>query len=52
MSPAEFDDVVGEALDGVPPELTRLMDNVARLRRGRAAGRTTPTSWGGTTARR
>ena len=29
MSAAEFDDVVGEALDGVPPELTRLMDNVA-----------------------
>jgi predicted Zn-dependent protease with MMP-like domain len=29
MSPEEFDDVVGEALDGVPPELTRLMDNVA-----------------------
>ena len=27
--PQEFDDVVGEALDGVPQELTRLMDNVA-----------------------
>jgi predicted Zn-dependent protease with MMP-like domain len=29
VSPAEFDDVVGEALDGVPHELTSLMDNVA-----------------------
>jgi predicted Zn-dependent protease with MMP-like domain len=29
MSPEEFDEVVGEALDGVPEELTRLMDNVA-----------------------
>jgi predicted Zn-dependent protease with MMP-like domain len=29
VSAAEFDDVVGEALDGVPPELTRMMDNVA-----------------------
>ena len=29
VSAAEFDDVVGEALDGVPQELTRLMDNVA-----------------------
>jgi predicted Zn-dependent protease with MMP-like domain len=29
VSPAEFEDVVGEALDGVPQELTRLMDNVA-----------------------
>ena len=29
MSPEDFDEAVGEALDGVPPELTRLMDNVA-----------------------
>jgi predicted Zn-dependent protease with MMP-like domain len=29
VSAAEFDEVVGEALDGVPEELTRLMDNVA-----------------------
>lgn len=29
MSPDDFDAVVGEALDEVPPELTRLMDNVA-----------------------
>jgi predicted Zn-dependent protease with MMP-like domain len=29
VSPEEFDNVVGEALDGVPPELTQLMDNVA-----------------------
>jgi predicted Zn-dependent protease with MMP-like domain len=29
MSAAEFDEVVGDALDGVPPELTRMMDNVA-----------------------
>jgi predicted Zn-dependent protease with MMP-like domain len=29
VSPGEFEEVVGEALDGVPQELTRLMDNVA-----------------------
>jgi predicted Zn-dependent protease with MMP-like domain len=29
VSAQEFEDVVGEALDGVPQELTRLMDNVA-----------------------
>jgi predicted Zn-dependent protease with MMP-like domain len=29
MSAEEFDQVVGEALDGVPQQLTRLMDNVA-----------------------
>jgi len=29
VSPEDFDEVVGEALDGVPQELTRLMDNVA-----------------------
>jgi predicted Zn-dependent protease with MMP-like domain len=29
VSPEEFEGVVGEALDGVPVELTRLMDNVA-----------------------
>jgi predicted Zn-dependent protease with MMP-like domain len=29
VSAEEFEDVVGEALDGVPQELTRLMDNVA-----------------------
>jgi predicted Zn-dependent protease with MMP-like domain len=26
---AEFEELVGEALDGLPPELARLMDNVA-----------------------
>jgi predicted Zn-dependent protease with MMP-like domain len=29
VSDEEFEQVVGEALDGVPVELTRLMDNVA-----------------------
>ncbi len=29
MSEEEFDRLVGEALDGIPPELARLMDNVA-----------------------
>jgi predicted Zn-dependent protease with MMP-like domain len=29
VTPEEFDAAVGEALDGVPAELTRLMDNVA-----------------------
>ena len=29
VSAREFEEVVGEALDGVPQELTRLMDNVA-----------------------
>jgi predicted Zn-dependent protease with MMP-like domain len=29
VSAQEFEEVVGEALDGVPQELTRLMDNVA-----------------------
>ena len=29
MSAAEFDDLVAQALDEVPPELARLMDNVA-----------------------
>jgi predicted Zn-dependent protease with MMP-like domain len=29
VSAAEFDEVVGEALDGVPVELTEHMDNVA-----------------------
>ncbi|MEV1006628.1 metallopeptidase family protein [Streptomyces sp. NPDC049881] len=29
MTREEFEELVGEALDRVPPELTRLMDNVA-----------------------
>jgi predicted Zn-dependent protease with MMP-like domain len=29
MSREEFEELVGEALDRIPPELTRLMDNVA-----------------------
>ena len=29
LSEEEFDDLVGEALDTLPPELARLMDNVA-----------------------
>ncbi|WP_165985490.1 metallopeptidase family protein [Streptomyces sp. YIM 98790] len=29
MSREEFEDLVGQALDRIPPELTRLMDNVA-----------------------
>ncbi|NJP68084.1 metallopeptidase family protein [Streptomyces spiramenti] len=29
MSREEFEDLVGQALDRVPPELTRMMDNVA-----------------------
>ncbi|GAA2814961.1 metallopeptidase family protein [Crossiella cryophila] len=29
MTPARFDELVGEALDEVPPELARAMDNVA-----------------------
>jgi predicted Zn-dependent protease with MMP-like domain len=29
ISPAEFEDLVSQALDEVPPELARLMDNVA-----------------------
>lgn len=28
---AQFEDLVGEALDGIPPELGRLMENVAVL---------------------
>ena len=31
MSRAEFEDAVAEALDGVPPELARMMDNVVVL---------------------
>jgi predicted Zn-dependent protease with MMP-like domain len=31
LGPAEFDDLVAEALDGVPPELAGLMDNVVVL---------------------
>jgi predicted Zn-dependent protease with MMP-like domain len=31
MSREEFEDAVGDALDGVPPELARLMDNVVVL---------------------
>jgi len=31
MSRDEFEDAVGDALDGVPPELARLMDNVVIL---------------------
>ncbi len=29
MSPEEFEELVAEALDGIPPELARFMDNVA-----------------------
>jgi predicted Zn-dependent protease with MMP-like domain len=29
MTPEEFEELVAEALDRIPPELTRLMDNVA-----------------------
>jgi predicted Zn-dependent protease with MMP-like domain len=29
VSAAEFDDLVAQALDGLPPELSSLMDNVA-----------------------
>ncbi|MEU8626802.1 metallopeptidase family protein [Streptomyces sp. ITFR-6] len=29
MTREEFEELVGEALDRIPPELTRLMDNVA-----------------------
>ena len=29
VSESEFEDLVAEALDGLPPELARLMDNVA-----------------------
>ena len=29
VSEAEFEELVAEALDGLPPELARLMDNVA-----------------------
>lgn len=31
MTPERFDELVGEALDRVPPELARLMDNVVVL---------------------
>ncbi len=31
MSRAEFEDAVADALDEIPPELTRLMDNVVIL---------------------
>jgi predicted Zn-dependent protease with MMP-like domain len=31
MSREQFEDAVGEALDGVPPELARMMDNVVVL---------------------
>ena len=31
VTPEAFEDLVGEALDGVPPELARLMDNVVVL---------------------
>ncbi|MEP6815088.1 MAG: metallopeptidase family protein [Marmoricola sp.] len=31
VTPEAFDELVGQALDGVPPELTRLMDNVVVL---------------------
>ncbi len=31
VTPEAFEQLVGEALDGVPPELTRLMDNVVVL---------------------
>jgi len=31
VTPEAFEELVGEALDGVPPELTRLMDNVVVL---------------------
>ncbi len=31
MSRAEFEDSVGDALDGVPPELMKLLDNVVFL---------------------
>ncbi len=31
MTEAEFDELVGEALDGVPAELARLLDNVVVL---------------------
>ncbi|KWW98558.1 metallopeptidase family protein [Carbonactinospora thermoautotrophica] len=29
IPPEEFEELVAEALDGIPPEITRLMDNVA-----------------------
>ena len=29
MRPEDFEELVADALDGLPPELTRLMDNVA-----------------------
>jgi len=31
MPPARFDELVGDALDQVPPELSRMMDNVVVL---------------------
>ena len=31
MLPARFDELVGDALDQVPPELSRMMDNVVVL---------------------
>jgi len=31
MSHEEFEDAVGDALDGIPPDLARLMDNVVIL---------------------
>ncbi len=31
MSPEAFEDAVAEALDGIPPELARMMDNVVVL---------------------
>ncbi len=36
MSEAEFDDLVGAALDGIPAELAAIMDNVVVLVEGEA----------------
>ena len=38
MSATEFDDLVAQALDGLPPELSALMDNVALFVEDELAG--------------
>ena len=48
VSDEEFEELVAEALDGIPPELAALIDNVVVLVEPEPP-RTIPTSWGCTT---